>query len=95
LRKNSMNDADIPRHSAGYRLEDFGDELVLYHFTTTQVVYLNDTASLIWRLCDGRRSIADIKTLIQEAYPSAPGQVEADLRRTLAQFVESGAMELL
>ena len=90
-----MNDADIPRHAAGYRLEDFGDELVLYHFTTTRVVYLNDTASLIWRLCDGQRSIADIKTLIQEAYPSAPGQVEADLQKTMAQLLESGAIELL
>jgi hypothetical protein len=89
-----MDDEDIPRHTARYRLEDFGDEVVLYDFTTTQVVYLNEAASLIWRLCDGRRNIADINALLQEAYPTASDQIEDDLRTTLEQFVSKGVIEL-
>ena len=89
-----MENGAIPRRSARYRLEDFGDEVVLYDFATTRVIYLNETASLIWRLCDGQRNFADIKTLLMEAYPAELDQIETDLRATLAQFAWYGAVEL-
>ena len=90
-----INDGAVPRRSAKYRLEDFGDEVVLYDSATTRVVYLNDTASLIWRLCDGQRNIADIKTLLQEGYPAASDQIMEDIRATLVQLVWCGAVELI
>jgi len=93
--ESMMDDGSIPRPSPRFQLEDFGDEVVLYDFATTQMVYLNDTASLIWRLCDGQRNIADIKSLLQKAYPAASDQIEYDLRATLEQFVSYGAVELL
>ena len=93
--ENMMDDGAIPRHSPKYRPEDFGDEVVLYDFATTRVVYLNDTASLIWRLCDGQRNIADIKTLLQESYPAASDQIGEDLPVTLWQLVSCGVVEFL
>ncbi len=90
-----MDDVNIPRHTKGYQLEDFGEEVVLYDFETTQAVYLNDTASLIWRLCDGKWNIADIITLLQETYPSMSDQIQDDLRSTLGQFINCRAIELI
>ncbi len=84
----------IPRHADSYRLEDFGDEVVLYNLETTRVVYLNDSASLIWRLCDGQRSIADLKSLLRETYPQMTARIEHDVRAALRQFRECGAIEL-
>jgi hypothetical protein len=89
-----MLDDDIPRHTTRYRLEDFGDEVVLYDFSTTQLVYLNDTASLIWRLCDGQRNIGAIKTLLQEAFSNDSELIEDDLRTTLKQLVNKEVIEL-
>jgi hypothetical protein len=90
-----IDDSAVPRRSEKYRLEDFGDELVLYDAAATRAVYLNDTASIIWRLCDGQRKIADIKTLLQESYPAASDQILEDLRATLFQLVWCGAVELV
>ena len=90
-----MDDGAVPRRSAKYRLEDFGDEVVLYDPVATRVVYLNDTASLIWRLCDGQRNISEIKSLLQEGYPAASDQIEEDLHATLRQFVSSGVAEFV
>jgi hypothetical protein len=90
-----MDDGAVPRRSATYRPEDFGDEVVLYDPAAALVVYLNDTASLIWRLCDGQRNIADIKTLLQEGYPAASDQIGEDLRETLRRFVWNGVVEFV
>jgi hypothetical protein len=93
--ENMMDDGTVPRRSAKYQPEDFGDEVVLYDPAATRVVYLNDTASLIWRLCDGQRNIADIKTLLQEGYPAASDQIGEDLPATLLQFVSFGVVEFV
>lgn len=58
------------------------------------MIYLNETASLIWRLCNGQHSIADITTLLQDAYPHIVDDIEADVRTTLQQFEDCGAIEL-
>lgn len=89
-----MLDDDIPRHTTRYRPEDFGDEVVLYDFSTTQLVYLNDTASLIWRLCDGERNIGAIKALLQGAFAPDSELIEGDLRTTLRQLLDQEVIEL-
>ena len=35
------------------------------------VVGLNPEASLVWRLCDGKRNLGEIEVLLSEAYPDA------------------------
>ena len=88
----SLNDVPVP--DTGYRLEEFDDELVLYHGTATQVVYLNETAAIVWRLCDGKRTVENICALLKEAYPNMADQVESDVTTTLAELVHSGALTL-
>lgn len=90
----SISLSDIPGTDTGYRLEEFDGELVLYHSTSTQVVYLNETAALVWRLCDGERSVEAICTLLKEAYPDTADAIEGDVTATVAKLVESGALTL-
>jgi len=78
---------DRPRRKPDYRLEELDGELLIYHPTESNVVYCNQTASLIWYLCDGTHTTAEIIALLSDAYPEAatiPTDVDTVLR-TLAQ----------
>jgi coenzyme PQQ biosynthesis protein PqqD len=86
--------SDIPDTDTGYRLEAFDGELVLYHGTATQVIYLNETAALVWRLCDGQRTVETICDLLKESYPDTANQIEHDVIDALAELVQAGALIL-
>jgi hypothetical protein len=90
-----MDQTNIPRKTGDYKVEDFGDDIVLYNHKTTQVTYLNDSASLVWRLCDGSRTIEEIEALLEGAYPSVSSQIKNDLLATVIKLVNCGAIELI
>ncbi len=87
-----MEHDDKPRRIAGYLLEKMDDELLLYHPAETKVMYCNQTASIIWQLCDGKRTVQEIVELLAAAYPAAADEVENDVQATLQQFAEHGAI---
>lgn len=86
-------DRKVPRPKSDYRLEQMDDELLLYHPGETKTVYLNQTASLVWQLCDGERSAGDITRLLQDSFPESSDQIAADVRAALAEFERHGAIE--
>ena len=83
----------IPHQASGFVMEYFDDEALLYHQVKTQAVYLNETAVLIWALCDGKNNIMDIEKLLSESYPEAGVSIPADIRLSLERFVEIGVIE--
>ncbi len=93
-RRHPMQTNQIPVPNADFRLEELDDELLLYHPTETRTVYLNPSASLIWRLCDGSRTVADIVALLQDSYPDAEDDIEQQVEATLKQFADYGAVTL-
>ena len=74
----------------GYVLERIDGEITVYHPTLTTAVYLNETGALIWELCDGTRTIAEIIGLLSEQYPESSEQIETDVRDLIAQLIEQG-----
>ena len=90
-----MNLESKPRRKTDYRLEVLDNEMVLYHPAETKVLYFNQTASLIWQLCDGERTAAEMISLLSESYPESAGEVTADVQSTLQQFAEQGCIELV
>lgn len=84
-----------PRQKADYRLETLHNEILLYHPARTQALYLNETASVIWRLCDGNRTVAEITRLLEEAFPEQAGTIGTEVESTLRNFVEQDAIELV
>lgn len=88
-----MHDQAIPRQQTGYQLEQFENEILLYDSGKTQVVYLNETAALVWQLCDGQRTVAQLRALILDAYPEQSDQIHPDIDVALQQLQASGAIE--
>ena len=63
------------------------DEMLVYHPDRMTAVALNPTASVIWQLCNGERTVADIVEILRQAYPEAAG--------TMAREVDEGVLALL
>ncbi len=89
-----ITSAAIPTPKKGCQLEEFDNELVLYDMQSTQAIYLNETAALVFRLCDGKRTIGEIETLLKEAYPETADAIETDLLSVLNNLAEAGAIVL-
>ncbi len=83
-----------PKREPDYRLEMIDGELLLYHLNETKILYCNQTASLIWQLCDGQKTVGEIASLLQEAYPEAAEAIAADLQATLQQFLAHNSISL-
>lgn len=56
------------------------------------IYVLNETGALIWRLIDGRRSLADIGDVLAQQYNVRPETVEADLLEIIGQLEELGML---
>jgi hypothetical protein len=91
---SNLNQQQKPRQMTGFRLEQMDTELLLYHPSGARILYFNQTASLVWELCDGSRSIQAIIDLLREAYPEAAEQISPDVSETLRKFIEFGCVEL-
>jgi hypothetical protein len=48
-------------------VRELTDELLVYDLDTHRAVCLNSTAAEVWRLCDGRRTAADIRGALEKS----------------------------
>jgi hypothetical protein len=77
----------VPQVRPDLRLEDLGNELLVYDELHRQYHLLNSTARLVWQLCDGTRGLAEIAAEVAEHYPTIPDErIRADVETTLAAF---------
>lgn len=90
-----MNDHEIPKPVDSVQLQDFAGELVVYDLARTRVVYLSDTAALVWRLCDGRRTVKEIIELLTSTYPQNASHVPDEVRATVKALEEQQALSAL
>ncbi|MGI9316716.1 MAG: pyrroloquinoline quinone biosynthesis peptide chaperone PqqD [bacterium] len=83
-----------PHPADGFELEEIDGEILLYSPSATRSVYLNSTASLIWRLCDGRQNVAEIVDQLKQAFPEAEQNIEQDVTRSIQLFIDNNAVQL-
>ena len=57
-------------------------------------IYLNETATVIWQLCDGARTVKEIVDILVEACPDAAADVRADVKETIEELARNGALQL-
>lgn len=76
----------VPTHSEAVYSEVLDDEAVVYDRHRKRTVYLSETATLIWHLCDGKRTIEDILTLLIAEYPEFASQIESDITDAIAHM---------
>ncbi len=84
-----------PRRKADYQLEMIDNELLLFHPAQARILYCNQSASLIWQLCDGQSTTQEIVALLAAAYPEAADGIADDVRATLQQLAQHGAIEFV
>ena len=65
---------------------EVGDEISLYDPRTEQVVVLNQTASDVWRLCDGESGVDEIVRLLASAYGVDGDQIRREVEETVKSF---------
>ena len=82
----------VTRMVPHFLLERLDGDILLYHPGLTKTIRLNETASAIWELCDGRHSVREIVELLGEAFPEAHPDVLADVEATVRRFADEGAV---
>ena len=65
---------DLPQQKVGIIAQQVLEEMVLYDAEREEGYSLNESARLIWDLCDGKRSIVDICNEL-----ASPLSIDADL----------------
>ena len=76
----------------GYRMEMIDGEALLYSQQDTKVVSLNQTASLVWEMCDGKNTPEGIISILCETYPGAAGDIPSDVNQVLGLLLEHNAL---
>lgn len=94
INDGSMKDNDTPVRTPGYVLEQVGGDYQLRHQSTDTAIYLNQSAAIIWELCDGTRAAGEIKHLLKTSYPDAAGDIESGINDALSMLLEHGALAM-
>lgn len=81
-----------PKQADDFRLETLDNEVLLYHPLRTETIYLNESAALIWRLCDGQRTTDDITELLKDAFPDTERAIDEDVRSALKELSSKNAI---
>lgn len=85
-------DHSTPLVNKGFVSETFDNEIVLYTVTDTKAIYLNETAHLIWKLCEDKQSVGAIISLLEESYPGHSSVIREQVLETLTALSEIGAI---
>lgn len=64
----------------------------LFDPQSQEVSMLNDTASDVWRLCDGSSTIDQVVELVAKAYGVEPDAVEDEVKATVTTFYDKGLL---
>ena len=87
------NRVPIPRE--GFQLAELEGESLLYSHDKMAMVYLNESAAAIWRLCDGKRTVAEIIEVLAVAFPDMAGSIGAEVPEMIERLVNEDVMELV
>jgi hypothetical protein len=87
-----MTPQTVPKQAFGFFVEEMEGENLLYRLGGHKAIHLNDTATVIWKLCDGSRTVQDIIDLLTKEYPGSETAVAADVREGIELLVSEGAL---
>ncbi|HRV95246.1 MAG TPA: PqqD family peptide modification chaperone [Anaerolineae bacterium] len=83
-----------PIRKSNIMVKDIGDETLIYSLEQEKVHVLNPTARLIWKLCDGQHSLADMEEILRSRFFIATDHdVIDDVKQTLRVFATQGLLQ--
>ncbi|MGE0704818.1 MAG: PqqD family protein [Vicinamibacterales bacterium] len=85
-----------PRHAPNFSVEKRDGKIILFNpGRTSKVSYLNESAEIIWDLCDGNRTVVEITRLLEDAFPDDAAGMREQVDATLKTFADQGALEFV
>ena len=82
-----------PRLAGHLRVEALDNRVLVYDPNGGMVVELNRTGGLVVQLCDGERSVAEIRDALVEAYPDAAEQIGREVPGIIDGLEEREVLE--
>jgi hypothetical protein len=83
----------VPKKCAGFIVDQTDGEVVLLHPGKNIIIHTNETAALIWQMCDGVNTIDQIVEILSGAYPDARAQIAKEVPDTIQKFRAQGALD--
>ncbi len=83
--------AEQPEPASGIDVHEVEDGFVVFDASTDRVHYLNPTATVVFSLCDGSRTPAEIAALVQSAW-ELDGPPIDEVDACLAQLRDEGVL---
>jgi len=74
-------------------LEDMDGEALLYNPHNATTLHLNGPSRIVWGLCNGEHSVAEMIEALQEAYPAQADQIEADVVAVIKELQENDVIQ--
>jgi len=87
-----MNPITIPNPVPGFQTQTLDGEIVLLHPINSTILHINQTGALVWQLCNGLRSVAEIIIILSEAYPESREQIAVDVPQVIEKLAAHGAL---
>lgn len=82
-----------PKQCTGFLVEQMDGEIVLLHPFKNIIIHSNETAALIWQMCDGNNTVQDIVDILSGAYPDVKDQIAKDVPETIQKLRAQGALD--
>ena len=74
---------------------EVNDEIILMNLERDRCYGLGSTGSEIWRRLSSPIQVSEISRQLAEEYHSPPGQIEADVMRTLRELAAEGLIQVV
>jgi pyrroloquinoline quinone biosynthesis protein D len=87
-----MNSLERLSHAPDAQVEEMDGGALLYKFGEAQALSLNETALLIWKLCDGSRTADDIVGFLSGHYPDNAKEIATQVAETIQNLLEGKAL---
>ena len=73
-------------------VEEMDEEILLYRPSTHKAIHLNGTAAVIWRLCDGTRTVKDLVECLGTEFPTEKSTIALEVQETIDLLIRDGAL---
>ena len=84
----------IPRQRPGLEVSrDEEGKVILSDSSGSILMYLNNTALVVWQLCDGFRTEDELIDVLRGCFPEADDQLNEDVAAALKRFASHGVLE--
>ncbi len=94
-----LDPSAVPRRLDGYAIKNLPCCPDKFRLTAEAdrrtVMTLNRTSALVWELCNGEWSVADMLETLKGSFPDAAEQIEQDVHQVLGSFREAEVIELV